>query len=70
MIRPDGRDRSGGYGALSPSAEKNSKNFLDTAEFVVNLVVRDLGYQMSKTSDTLSEAENEFEYAGVERADS
>lgn len=45
------------------------RNILDTGEFAVNVVTRDLLEAMDDTSASLPPAESEFEHAGVERAD-
>ncbi|WP_254529322.1 flavin reductase family protein [Natrinema gelatinilyticum] len=46
------------------------RNARDTGEFVVNLVTEELAAAMNDTSATLAAGDSEFDYAGIERADS
>lgn len=55
--------RDGGY-------KDTARNVLDTGEFVVNLVTEATGEKMDATSAELPPDESEFEFAGVERAES
>lgn len=43
------------------------QNAIDTGEFVVNVVTKELVKQMDRTSEDLPPDESEFDYAGVER---
>ena len=45
-------------------------NVLDTEEFVVNVVTRDLAEAMNETAATLPRGESEFDRAGLERGES
>ncbi|MFC4356442.1 flavin reductase family protein [Halobium salinum] len=46
------------------------RNAIETEEFVVNVVTRDLAEAMNETSATLPHGESEFDHAGLDRAES
>lgn len=46
-----------------------AQNVIDTGELVVHAVTRDLAEAMNETSATLAPGQDEFEHAGLEKAD-
>jgi len=52
----------------SDGLKHSARNAIDTGEFVVNLVTRDLFDVMNASSAALEEGESEFEAAGIEAA--
>ncbi len=54
----------------SSELKDTPRNVLDTEEFVVNIVTRDMVDQMNATSATLPAGESEFDHVEIERAPS
>lgn len=47
----------------------SARNAIETGEFVVNVVTRDLAERMDQTSESIPPEESEFDFAGIDRAD-
>lgn len=57
-------------GELDGDLKDTPRNVIEHEEFVFNLVTKDIGEQMDRTSAELDADHSEFDFAGLQRAES